>query len=155
MVKSCAAGKSFPLGATPYEGGVNFSVFSQTAVTVELLLFDQARDTQAARTIRLDPQGNRTANYWHVFVPGLLPGQLYGFRVHGPFDPRNGHRYDPEKVLLDPYGRCVASGNYSRASVKQPGDSAGSALKSVVTESRSYGWEGDAPLYRPLSQSVI
>jgi len=155
MVKSCAAGKSFPLGATPYEGGVNFSVFSQTAVGVELVLFDDARNPQGERTIRLDPQRNRTANYWHVFVPGLMPGQLYGFRVHGPYDPRNGHRYDPEKVLLDPYGRCVASGHYSRVSAKQPGDNAASALKSVVTESRSYDWEGDAPLYRPLSQSVI
>jgi isoamylase len=155
MIKGCMKGKSFPLGATPYEGGVNFSVFSKNGATVELLLFDGVSDSRPARIIPLDPQRNRTSYYWHIFVPDLLPGQLYGFRVSGPFDPRNGHRYDAEKVLLDPYGKCVADGNYSRVAAKTPGDNAASALKSVVAESRSYNWGGDMPLYRPLSQSVI
>ena len=69
----------------------------------------------AARVIALDPWQNRTFHYWHVFVPGLVPGQLYGFRVSGPFAPERGLSYDPEKVLLDPYGRAVAvPPDYSR-----------------------------------------
>jgi isoamylase len=155
MIQSCHPGKSFPLGATPYDGGVNFSVFSKSGVAVELLLFDGIRDSHPARTIRLDPRRNRTSYYWHIFVRDMVPGQLYGFRVYGPFDPRSGPRFDPEKVLLDPYGKCVADGNYSRAAAKRRGDNAAHALKSVVTESRSYDWEGDAPLCRPMSQSVI
>jgi isoamylase len=98
---------SSSLGATPRGDGVNFSVFSKYATGVELLLFDRVDDPQAARVIRIDPAANRTYHYWHVFVPGLRPGQIYGYRVDGPFEPENGMRYDPGKVLLDPYGRGV------------------------------------------------
>ena len=89
--------------------GVNFSVFSKHATGVELLLFDHVDDdAQAARVIRIDPAANRTYHYWHVFVPGVTAGQIYGYRVEGPWDPANGMRFDPTKVLLDPYGRGVA-----------------------------------------------
>jgi glycogen operon protein len=155
MTNGCSPGKSFPLGSTPHVGGVNFSVFSKSGIAVELLLFDGVTDCQPARVIPFDPQRNRTSDYWHVFVPDLAPGQLYGYRIDGPFDPSNGHRYDREKVLLDPYGKCVSNANYSRSAAARPGENAASALKSVVAESRSYDWEGDTPLYRPFSQSVI
>ena len=102
-------GTSSPLGATPCPEGVNFSVFSKHATGVELLLFDRVDDgADAARVIRIDPAANRTYHYWHVFVPGVKAGQLYGYRVEGPWDPPNGMRFDPAKVLLDPYGRGVA-----------------------------------------------
>ena len=155
MAIACLQGKSFPLGATPYVSGVNFSVFSKNATAIELLLFDKSTDTTPARVITFDPQRNRTADYWHVFVPDLAAGQLYAYRVDGPFDPVNGHRFNREKLLLDPYGKCVVDGSYSRAAAMAPGDNIRKALKNVVVESRSYDWEGDAPLYRPFSQSVI
>ena len=155
MVENARRGKSFPLGATPLDGGVNFSVFSDSATAVELLLFDCAMDALPARAVVLDRANNRTSNYWHVFLPGVLPGQIYAYRVHGPFEPRIGHRHDKEKLLLDPYGKCVARGTYDRAAASRPGDNTATALKSVVADSRSYDWEGDTPLYRPFSQTVI
>jgi isoamylase len=100
-------GASAPLGATVGAGGVNFSVFSKRATGIDLLLFDHVDDAKPARTIALDPVTNRTYHYWHVFVPGLKPGQIYGFRAQGPFEPSNGNRFDSSKVLLDPYGRAV------------------------------------------------
>ena len=85
-------GRSFPLGSTLSPEGVNFSVFSKSATLVELLLFDQVDDAQPARVIRLDPRRHRTYHYWHVFVPGLTAGQLYGYRVSGPCEPDRGLR---------------------------------------------------------------
>jgi glycogen operon protein len=76
-------GSSSPLGATPSANGVNFSVFSRHATRVQLLLFDRVDDARAARVVCLDPSANRTYHYWHVFVPNVQPGQLYGYRVEG------------------------------------------------------------------------
>ncbi|HXZ39018.1 MAG TPA: glycogen debranching enzyme, partial [Thermodesulfobacteriota bacterium] len=100
-------GRSFPLGATVYPDGINFSVFSRGADAIELLLFDRNDDAEASRIIPLDPKKNRTYHYWHVFVPNLGPGEIYGYRANGPHDPSKGLLYDPEKLLLDPYGRAV------------------------------------------------
>jgi len=109
------AGRSHPLGATVVPGGVNFSIFSRAASSMELLLFDHEDDGRPSRVIRIDPADNRTYHYWHVFVPGLRQSQIYGFRVDGPFDPAGGFRFDSSKLLLDPYGRAVAvPKNYSR-----------------------------------------
>ena len=102
-------GQSAPLGATVVPDGVNFSLFSRRAVAVDLLLFERADDGKPSRTVRLNPIANRTYHYWHVFVPGLTAGQIYGYRVHGPFEPSKGLRFDSGKVLLDPYGRAVAT----------------------------------------------
>jgi isoamylase len=149
-------GGSSPLGATPSSDGVNFSVFSRHATGVELLLFDGVDDTKAASVVRLDPSANRTYYYWHVFVPNVRPGQLYGYRVDGPFDPSSGLRFDPTKVLLDPYGRGVmVPSTYDRAAARRPGDNAATALKSVVVDVSAYDWEGDAPLQRPSSQTIV
>jgi isoamylase len=81
------AGRSFPLGASVAEGGVNFCVFSRKASAVELLLFDSACDAEPERVIRLDASRHRTYYYWHAFVPGSRAGQLYAYRAVGPFDP--------------------------------------------------------------------
>jgi isoamylase len=80
-------GHSFPLGATVYPEGVNFSVFSKGAAGVELLLFGEMAAAQPERVIALDPRKHRTYHYWHVFVPGLKAGQTYGYRVMGPWAP--------------------------------------------------------------------
>ncbi len=115
-------GKSYPLGATVYPDGVNFCLFSLHATQVELLLFDQVGDDRPAKVIYLSPEINRTFYYWHVFLGGLKPGQLYGYRVHGPFAPHAGLRYDPSKLLLDPYTRAVTYRNYSRPAAMRFGE---------------------------------
>ena len=149
-------GSSFPLGAMVCPEGVNFSVFSKNATAVELLLFDRADAPAPIRTVRLDPHENRTYHYWHVFVPGVQAGQIYGYRVHGPFKPERGLRFDPQKVLLDPYGRAVViPETYNRFLTSEPGDNAASAMKSVVADTSAYDWEGDAPLNRPFTQTII
>ncbi|MEO6830100.1 MAG: glycogen debranching enzyme, partial [Acidobacteriaceae bacterium] len=146
----------YPLGATCFSGGVNFSVLSVHATAMQLLLFDRVEDARASRVIDLSPSRDRTAQYWHTFAPGIRPGQLYGFRASGPDDPSAGHRFDPTKLLLDPYAKSVAVGaNYSRAAASSPGDNAGSAMKSVVADPGAYTWEEDLPLQRPFRETVI
>ena len=116
-----STGRTSPLGATVVPGGVNFSVYSRDASGVELVLFDREDDGRPARVF----PANRAYHYWHVFVPGLGPGQVYGYRAQGPFDPANGMRFDPAKVLLDPYGRgVVVPKNYDREAAGLPGDNA-------------------------------
>ncbi len=147
---------AYPLGATPVNGGVNFSVYANKATALELLLFDDAESATPARVISLDPSHDRTAHYWHVFVPGLQAGQIYAYRAVGPQMPEYGLRYDRDKVLLDPYGRAVAMpASYSREAASRPGDNAATAMKSVVVDTGSYDWEGDRPLQRPFAKTII
>ena len=149
-------GRSYPIGATVYPYGVNFCVFSKNCAALELLLFDDVDVTRPSRVIRLDPQRNKTFYYWHIFVPGLRAGQLYGYRAYGPFQPQDGFRFDPGKVLLDPYGRGVmVSDHYDRHAAAQPGDNCARAMKSVVIDPHAYDWEDDAVLGYPYSGSVI
>ena len=149
-------GSSFPIGATLVDGGANFSLFSRTAASIELLLFDRVEDARPARVIRMDPSANRTYHYWHVFVPGLEVGQIYGFRAFGPYDPDRGLRFDPSKVLLDPYGRAVGvPENYSREAARLEGENAATAMKSVLADPGAYDWEGDVPLNRPWARTII
>ncbi len=170
MIDGLRNSSSSPLGATPAfapptrealrrgsgASGVNFSVFSKHATGVQLLLFDRVDDARAARIMRLDPSADRTYHYWHVFVPDVRPGQLYGYRVEGPFDPSSGMRFDPTKVLLDPYGRGVSvPETYARDEAHRAGDNAATAMKSVVLDVSAYDWEGDAPLQRPSSQTIV
>ena len=149
-------GRSSPLGATLRDGGANFSIFSRSATWIELLLFDRVEDSRPARTIHIDPATSRTYHYWHTFVPGLRAGQIYGYRVHGPNAPSEGQRFDPSKVLLDPYARAViVPPNYNRQAAENEGDNAGCAMKSVVVDPSTYDWQGDAPLERPSARTVI
>jgi isoamylase len=149
-------GRSDPLGATLVPGGVNFSILSRSAASIELLFFDRVDDARPSRVIPIDPLGNHTYHYWHVFVPGVQAGQIYGFRAYGPFEPARGFRFDPSKLLLDPYGRAVViPRNYSREAARQKGDNAATAMKSVVTDPHAYDWEGDVPLKRPWSRTII
>jgi isoamylase len=145
-----------PLGATVLSDGVNFSLFSRSASGVELLLFDRDDDARPARVITVDPSANRTYYYWHVFVPNVQAGQLYGYRVSGTSDPANGLRCDPTKVLLGPYGRgVIVPKGHSRAAAALPGDNAATAMKSVVVDPDQYDWEGDTRLQRPSSRTII
>jgi glycogen operon protein len=128
-------GRSFPLGASLVTGGANFSVFAKRASAVQLLLFDDVDDERPARVVDL---AGRTHHYWHTFVPGLKAGQLYAYRAHGPHAPERGLRFDADKILLDPYGKCVAK-----------------TLKSVVADPQAYDWEGDCPLRTPFAKTII
>jgi isoamylase len=149
-------GQSYPLGATLSPDGANFSVFSRGASAVELLLFDREDDIRPRRVIPIDPATNHTYHYWHVFVSGVRPGQIYGYRVHGPWDPTNGIRFDPTKVLLDPYGRgVVVPKNYNRDAIRANDENIAGAMKSIVVDSRAYDWEGDVALRRPASRTII
>ena len=149
-------GRSFPIGATLAPGGANFSIFSRNATGIELLFFDRVDDARPSRVIPIDPCTNRTYHYWHVFVPGVQAGQMYGFRAYGPTEPYRGLRFDASKLLLDPYGRAVAvPRNHSREAARLKGDNSATALKSVVTDPQAYDWEGDVPLKRPWSRTVI
>jgi len=155
-VISVAKGSSAPLGATVCDGGVNFSVFSRDATLIELLLFADAEALQPIRILALNPAEHRTQHYWHVFVPGIEPGQIYAYRAHGPFAPQRGLRFDREKVLLDPYGRAVAvPARYDRSAAQRAGENAAFAMKSVVARPGGYDWEGDKPLRRPFEQTII
>jgi isoamylase len=150
------AGTSDPLGATVTPDGVNFSVFSKSATAIELLLFDDAQTAEPSRVVALDPIQHRTYHYWHVLVPELQPGQIYGYRAHGPFAPERGLRFDPQKLLLDPYGLAVAvPPSYDRGAAIRPGDNCATAMKSVVAAPAAYDWEGDRPLRQPFVRTVI
>ena len=156
VVPGDTIGRSFPLGATVVDGGVNFSIFSRTAAHVELLLFDREDDAVASRVVSLDPGDNRTYYYWHAYIPGVQPGQAYGYRIGGPRDPARGLRFDSEKVLLDPYGRGVAvPRNYDRLAAVEPGDNSATAMKSIVVDPAAYDWQGDAPLGLPSARTII
>ncbi len=98
-------GQPYPLGATWDGNGVNFAFFSEHASAVELCLFD---DQDTRRQIARIPVEERTDLVWHVYIPGLKHGQLYGYRVDGPYEPKKGHRFNPAKLILDPYGKSIS-----------------------------------------------
>ena len=155
MSKTESVATSAPLGATVKTGGTNFSLYSRHASRVDLLLFDREDDHAPSRVIPIPPE-NRKYHYWHVFVPGIESGQIYGYRVDGPSDPAQGLRYDATKVLLDPYGRAVVVPmEYDRAAAAAPGDNAATAMKSVVVDTSIYDWEGDLPLGRSSARTII
>ncbi len=97
-------GRPYPLGATWDGGGVNFSLFSEHATSVELCLFDAPDSQQESHRVRLP---ERTDLAWHGYLPDIYPGQLYGYRVHGPYEPEQGHRFNPHKIVLDPYAKAI------------------------------------------------
>ena len=156
MAFTVEPGKSFPLGATVQDGGVNFCLYARGATAVELLLFDTPDSPQPNASIRLDPDKHRIFHYWHIFIPGLSAGQIYAYRVDGPYDPANGLRFNPNKVLLDPY-TCLVVGweNYSRQAALNSSDNCAQALRGVVVDPLAYDWEGDSHPQTPYAETVI
>ena len=149
-------GEPYPLGATVQKGGVNFSLFSQNATSVELLLFHRFDDLEPFQVIKYHRHLNRTFHYWHLFVEGAAEGLIYAYRLDGPFDPAQGHRFNRRKLLVDPYSRGIVYGkNWSRSEASHSGENSYSAMKSLVVDSSKYDWEGVvSPNYR-LSESII
>jgi isoamylase len=157
-------GSSHPLGATWDGRGVNFALYSRHATRVELCLFDAANDTHETARITMPEQTNET---FHVYVPHLTPGQLYGYRVHGPYAPERGLRFNPHKLLVDPYAKALAGELRSDPAVHgytvgspdadmsfDTRDSAPYVPKGVVVDT-TFPWEGDRPPRIPLHQSLI
>ena len=148
-------GTPHPLGATPDNDGVNFSLVSTSATGVELLLFDRHDAPEPFQTIVLDPFVNKTFHFWHVYVRGLRPGAHYAYRVDGPSDPGAGQRFDRKKVLIDPYARGNTDSVWKRADAAGPGDNVATSMRSVVIDTSGYEWEGDTPLKRPIEDTII
>jgi glycogen operon protein len=149
-------GRPHPLGATVDQAGVNFSVFSRNATAVELLLFDPNDDLRPVQVIKLDPHDNRTFFFWHVYVKGLRPGAHYAYRVDGPEDLHGrGYRFNPNKVLVDPYALGNTKKRFNRDDAVGPADNLATSMRSVVIDAHDYDWEGDQPLGRPMKDMII
>ncbi len=157
-------GQPYPLGATWDGAGVNFALFSENATGVELCLFNDAADS--AESIRI-PIRERDDQIWHCYLPDVRPGQLYGYRVHGPYAPHEGHRFNPQNLLIDPYAKAISSPiRWSDALFAykiggpredlEPSDSnsAGGLPKSVVVDS-AFTWGDDRPPRTPWNRTVI
>lgn len=157
-------GHPYPLGATWDGSGVNFAIFSEHATKVELCLFDSQHDTREARRILLPEQ---TDLIWHGYIPGILPGQLYGYRVHGPYDPERGHRFNANKVVLEPYSKAI--GRMIRWSDEMHGYRVGDPQEDLTFDDRdsaafsplsavidpAFTWGSDRPPRTPWHETII
>jgi isoamylase len=157
-------GEPYPLGATWDGQGVNFALFSENATAVELCLFNREDDAVESDQISLR---ERTDQVWHCYLPDVRPGQFYGFRVHGPYDPATGNRFNPAKLLIDPYAKAITGsirwsnalfayrvGSDSEDLEPDPDNSAGGVPKCVVIDP-AFTWEEDRPLRVPWHRTVI
>lgn len=154
-------GQSYPLGSTYDGAGTNFALFSDIADKVELCLLDKENNETRVELTEVD------ANIWHAYLPGIQPGQRYGYRVHGPYDPANGHRCDPSKLLVDPYSRAFDGEydgdpslfSYDITDPENPDgrnteDSLGHTMKSVVVNP-FFDWGDDKSPKTPYHETVI
>ena len=151
-----AVGEPHPIGATVVGDGVNFSLFSRSARAVELLLFDRYDDDVPRQVIPLDPLAHRTFDCWHVHVSGVGGGTIYGYRIEGPDAPHEGHRYDADKVLVDPYARAIVYGdNFSHDRACEDGPNVASSMKSLVVDPSDFDWQGVTPPNIPPTERVV
>jgi isoamylase len=163
------AGDPLPIGGAHESGdGVNFVLFSRNATRVRLELYQNADDSSPARILDLNPAGHRTGDIWHIWVRGIPAGQLYGYRIEGPYQPELGHRFNPHKLLLDPFARALAGveewdfstarGYDSTSPLSDLSfstvDNSGTTPKSVFTKSH-FDWDMDAPPKHAACDMVI
>ncbi len=148
-------GNRYPAGATLDAGGVNFSVFSQHASSVELLLYEKNDSTEPFQIIRLVPDVNLTFFFWHVYVEGLQAGVHYTWRIDGPKDTRRtGFRFNKKFELLDPWARAVSDTMWDRRRAQKTHNSTYTSMRAIVVDNE-YDWEGDKPVNHPLENSII
>ncbi len=157
-------GRPYPLGGMWDGEGVNFALFSENATGVELCLFDSPDSDKESHRIRIE---ERTDQVWHAYLPEIRPGQMYGYRVHGPYEPEAGHRFNPSKLLIDPYSKAL-TGTVKRSEamfaypigdpeadlVRDDRDNAASVPKSVVIE-QAFTWGEDQLLRTPWDKTII
>ncbi len=150
-------GVAHPLGAVPDKHGVNFSIFSEHATSVELLLFARHNDPEPFQVIPLDPIQHRTFHFWHVYVSGLRPGVYYAYRFDGPQEDlhRTGDRFNRNKVVIDPYARTITTSLWSRTDASGPDDNVRTCTRGIVVDLSEFDWEGDCPLNRPMQETII
>ncbi|GHG46616.1 glycogen operon protein GlgX homolog [Sinomonas cellulolyticus] len=158
MEKDIWPGTAYPLGATFDGKGTNFAIFSEAAESVELCLFDQDRHEERITMTEVD------GFVWHCYLPNVQPGQLYGYRVHGTYDPSTGQRCNPNKLLLDPYAKAVMgqpdwaqplfSYTFGDPASRNDEDSAPHMMLGVVT-SPFFDWQGDSQLRVPYHRTVV
>jgi len=154
-VTQVSVGVAQPLGATPTPTGVNFSIYSERATCVTLLLFDSPDGTTPVEIV-LDAGRNKSFHFWHCHVAGVGPGQVYAYRMDGPFDPSGtGLRFNHNKVLIDPYALGNVNTVWERNNAVGPKDNVATSMRSVVIDPTTYDWEGDRPLNIPLSETII
>ncbi len=157
-------GRPYPLGATWDGEGANFALFSENATAVELCLFDGPDSDKESHRIRVE---ERTDQVWHVYIPGLWPGQHYGYRVHGPYAPHEGHRFNPHKLLIDPYAKSIAGtvewsdamfgyriGDPKTDLSFDTRNNAGNIPKCVLVD-QAFTWGSDHLLKTPWDKTVI
>ena len=163
MVKTWP-GKPYPLGATWLGNGVNFAIFSEHATKIELCLFDNLDVPKESARVEV---GEQTGQIWHAFLPDVQPGQLYGYRVYGPYEPNRGLRFNDSKLLLDPYAKAIAGqikwsdemfgyvvGDQAEDLTRDTRDNAWAVPKSVVIDN-GFDWGDDKRPNTPLSETVI
>ena len=163
MARAILPGKPYPQGATWDGTGVNFSIYSENSTNIELCLFEEA----AGEAKLVIPIRESTGHVWHCYVPGIKLGQLYGYRVHGPYAPESGHRFNSSKLVIDPYAKALSKqvdwkapvfgyelGNPDEDLKADSADDAYGVPKGVVIAS-NFDWENDRPPLRPLHNSVI
>jgi isoamylase len=162
------SGSALPWGAHQVGDGVNFAIFSRNATGVRLELYASPSDAAPSRTIELNSPRHRTGDVWHVWVRGIPQGQLYAYRIDGPFHPQQGHRFNPHKLLLDPFATAIAGDgpwDFSPARGYDPVavppdvsistvDDAGVMPKCVFSHDH-FDWEGDSPPQHPTSDTII
>ena len=167
-VQNIRSGVPLPLGAHATGNGVNFAIFSRHATGVQLDFFDRLEDPAPARSIVLYGTRNKTGDIWHVWLEGIGPGQLYGFRFAGPYAPHEGHRFNPDKLVVDPYATAIATVpgrdflpalGYDPSSPQcdlslSGDDDAAVAPKCVITHP-DFDWQGDQPLRQAWASTVI
>ena len=160
-------GNALAPGASLTQDGVNFSIFSRNATSMRLCLYERSHDSAPAHEIVLDPVRNKTGDIWHCHIQGLKANTLYLWRADGPFQPRAGHRFNPNRPLIDPYAKALTDGSWdlSQALAYNPASYEADLSfsehrddsffpKCVVTDD-SFDWEGDTPLNYPLKDCVI
>ncbi len=168
MAQKTETGFPLPLGAHSRGNGINFAVFSRHATAVSLLLFDRPQDAAPSTILSLDPSCNRTGDIWHLWVEACDSRCLYAWRVDGPYAPEQGHRFNPQKILLDPYATAVAGSDlwdFARASGERHTDNTGDSTLATASDAGAmakclmpdggFDWQGDQPPRHPWSQTVI
>lgn len=148
-------GNAHPLGATVTKNGVNFSIFSENATDIELLIFENPNDLDPIQIIKMDSVENRTFHFWHIFVEGIKAGNGYAYRIDGPYDPHQGHRFCKNKVIIDTYSKGITSKLLDRGNACGLEDNLHTSMRGIIIDQTGFDWEGVVSPKIPMEKTVI